>query len=79
MTVPVPTLPAPKTPRHPDIVSITLNGVLCLGTCSCLLSFVTIASEQKSPGAPPADLQKSFLHRSSLASALPHGLGNHKF
>ena len=52
---------------------------LCLGTCSWLLSFVTIASEQKSHGVPRADLPKSFLHRPSSASALPHGFENHKF
>ena len=26
--------PAPRTPSHPDIVSLALNGILCLGTCS---------------------------------------------
>ena len=63
---PAPT-PTPRTPRYPDTVSIALNGILCLGKCLCLLSFVTIASEQKSHGVPHADLQNSFLHRSSLA------------
>ena len=46
---PAPT-PAPRTPRHPDITSIVLNGGgvgSLLGKCSYLLSFVTIASEQR--------------------------------
>lgn len=65
--VPAPTLPAPKTPRYPDIVSITLNRVFARGNAHAFCPFVTIASEQKIHNVPRADLQKSFLHKSSLA------------
>ena len=72
--------PAPRTPRHPDITSIVLTGAgggVSLGEMCMPLSFVTIASEQKSHSVLCADLQKSFLHRSSFSSV--HGLENHTF
>ena len=69
-TAPYPLSKTLKTSRHCQHVPrwVSLLGEMLLLSCT----FANIASEQKNYNFPRADLQMSFLHRSSLPWALPH-------